>query len=366
MYQYVLNGLSGSSADKLLEHNFDPGVLRPYREVDGRGRYTGRNLVSLLKRRNDGSLVCNGDGTAQVETMVTNAPATLRREDWLRIDTAVAMAAKPRLRVWGDIYGANPLTIANGMGVPAIQHAVATGDASATINMEPLVQGERSRPTVDTAITPLPVIYGDGSFTLREIQVSRNGSMPLDTTNIELTTRKVAEKVEQLCLGTLGTFTYAGGSIYGLTNHPSRSTKTLTNPTGSNGSTVIAEVVDMVQTLRNHFYYGPYIAYYSNAYFPFLATDYATGYPGTLGDRLKAIDVNITWRSADFLGTGFKIVVVQMTPDVVQGINGMPMTTVQWDEEGGFNKRFKVLTISIPRVRADANGYVGIVDGSGT
>lgn len=366
MFQLVLNGLgSGGSLNRLLNSGMDPGVLRPWAELDKRGQMTGRSIVTIRARNEDGSLRINPtDGKPVHQNVVTNAPALLRREDWLRIDEAVSFAAKQRLRFWGDIYGQNPFNIPNGMGTIAVQHAVATGDASATISMDPIRKGERSRPTVDTALIPLPVIHSDGSFSARDIAVSRNGQMPLDTTSLTLSSRKVAEEVEKLAIGVSSSYTYAGGTIYGAINHPNRFTKTLTTPTGSNGATTLAELLDMVKTLQDNFYYGPYIAYYSSSWNPFFARDYTTTYPGSLRGRLaEGVPEISTWRQLDYL-TGYQIVLVQMTPDVVQGMQGMGMTTVQWEEQGGMEWCFKVMCIQIPRIRADGNGKLGINHGA--
>jgi hypothetical protein len=377
-FQLVLNGLgSGSSLQRLLAANMDPDVLRPWVELDQYGRPTGRNCITINVKNPDGSVKYRTDEKTGAlllnslgkpvpcrQNLLTNAPATLRQEDWLRIDERVRFAAKQRLRLWGDVYGTNPVNIPNGMGTIALQHAVATGDASATISMDPIRKGERSRPTLDTALIPLPVIHSDGSFSAREIAVSRNGGLPLDTTNIELSSRKVAETVEQLTLGTASSYTYAGGTIYGLINHPTRFTKVLTAPTGSNGGTTLAELLDMIQTLQNNFYYGPYIAYYSNSWEQYLARDYTTTYPGSLRRRIQeGIPQIAAWRNLDYL-TGYQIILVQMTPDVIEGIQGMPITTVQWEEQGGFEQCFKVLCIQVPRVRADGNGKLGVMHGA--
>lgn len=371
MFQLVLNGLaSGSSLQRLLYSGMDPAVLRPWMDVDTKGHPTGRNFITLNERNYDGSIVLNKDNKPVTRNVVTNAPATLRVEDWKRIDAAVMWAAKSRLRFWGDVYGTNPFSIPNGMATIAIQHATADGDASATISMDPIRKGERSRPTLDTTLIPLPVIHSDGSFSAREIAVSRGyngqGSMPLDTTNIELSSRKVAETVEQLTLGVSSSYSYAGGTVYGAINFPQRFTKVLTNPTagGWTGATLLLEVLQMIQTLKDNFFYGPYIAYYSSSWNIPLAKDYTTTYPRSVKSRLVEGAPEITdWRQLDYL-TGYQIILVQMTPDVIQGIQGMPITTVQWEEQGGFEQCFKVLCIQIPRVRSNALGVTGINHGT--
>jgi hypothetical protein len=44
-------------------------------------------------------------------------------------------------------------------------------------------------------------------------------------------------------------------------------------------------------------------------------------------------------------------------------VNGLPMTTLQWDEQGGLEKKWKIITILIPQVRT--NTFVA-ADGTST
>jgi hypothetical protein len=366
MYQLVLNGLgSGSSLQRLIHSGMNPTVLRPFMEVDPFNRPTGRNLITVNVRNPDGSFRINPkDGTPVYENIYTNAPATLRFEDWVMIDRVVTFAALPQLRLWGDIYGANPFNIPNGMGTIAIQSGTASGVASATISMDPIRKGERSRPTMDTTIIPLPVTHSDNSYSARDLAVSQNSSLPLDTTNLRLSARAVAEAVEGLCAGTSSSYSYGGGTIYGLINFPQRFTRVLTAPTGSNASTIFQQILFMTKALRDVFFMGPYVAYYSPAWNPYFAMDYATTYPMSLRNRLaEGLPDIAAWRQLNVL-SGFRIVLVQLTDDIVQGVQGMGLTTVQWEEQGGFEQCFKVLCIQIPRFRANANGKTGIMDGT--
>lgn len=380
MYQYVTNGLGmGNSLQRLLNNRMDPGVLRPWAELDRYGNPTGRNFITKLSRNPDGSIrykrddkgnlvtnEANGQPVPIRENLLTNATATLPQEAWLRIDEAVTMAARNRLRLAGDLAGAVPYNIPDGMGTLAIQHATASGEATATISMDPIRRGERARPTMDTTIIPLPVIHADGEFTAREIAVSSNSGLRLDTTGIEMAAIAVAETVEQLYLGTASSYSFAGGTIYGLTNFPFRSTKVLTAPTagGWDGNVLLVELLDMIKTLQDDRYYGPYVAYFSNGWNPYLADDYSANYAGSIRTRIMDGTPEIgAWRNLDFL-TGYQIVLVQIDRRVVEAINGMGLTTVQWEEEGGMLAKFKVMTINIPRVKSDANGATGIVHGA--
>jgi hypothetical protein len=60
------------------------------------------------------------------------------------------------------------------------------------------------------------------------------------------------------------------------------------------------------------------------------------------------------------------MVMVQMTPDVARAVNGMDITTVQWESQGGMRLNFKVMCIQVPQLRADYYGNCGILDATFT
>jgi hypothetical protein len=175
-------------------------------------------------------------------------------------------------------------------------------------------------------------------------------------------------------------------TVYGLINFPARLVKSNLNvPTGSNAASTLSDVLAMRQSLINNKFYGPFMAYHSNDWDTYLDNDYIlTGgnvATQTLRDRLRAIEGIQDVRRLDFLfgsqpssttGPGtqvdaslvaYTMILVQMTPDVVQAVNGMDITTLQWESVGGMRLNFKVMAIQVPRLRADQYGNCGIMHG---
>jgi uncharacterized linocin/CFP29 family protein len=362
----AMSGLGANSFELWEEHDWHPGALRPFRVVDPDTRRTVGKFVTVPKRRRNGDVVLNQEtGEPVLENVpVHNAPAPMIREDWLRIDETVAFLAKNLLPMWNDLYGTVPYNLPDGFGTAAIQHNVADGNAAATIGMEPTRQAERSRPLVDTAITPVPCIWSDGSFTARQVAIARRSRLPIDQTQLRYAIRACAELVDSLVLGTASSFSYAGGTIYGYINHPLRFTKTVTTPTGSNNATVLLEITQMVQTLLDNNFRGPFVVYYSNSYAQWLNLDYNVTYPSqSLISRLRQIPDVAAFRRVQNL-SGYQLIVVQMDPDNVEGVQGMPLTPIQWQEEGGMLQAYKLLGIQFPRLRSRYDGKLGIVHGS--
>ncbi len=354
MFDLISNGVGhGDVADKLIEAGMDHNVLRPWRDS------RGRSWVSVI----------NGykDGKPQYKHLVANAPATLTREAWLQLDSAILRSARPQLKIWGDLVSMGlTYTVPDGMGTTVIQHQTMTDAGQATFSMDGLRQAYRDRPEFDLTGIPLPIVHGDFSFSAREISVSRRSGAPLDTTMAEQETRKVVEAVEKLTLGTLSSYSYAGYTVYGITNYPQRLTKVLTAPTDANWTpeTTYNEVLDMIQALQDVYFNGPYALYYSMGWTKYLDRDYSAAYPGvTLRRKLEGIG-DIRWvNKADYL-SNFQIVLVQMSSDVIQAVTGMRITTVQWDSHGGMQKNFKVMAIMVPRIRKNSDNNTGINHGA--
>ena len=349
---FILNGqASGDVASALMAANMDPNVLRPWIGRDGQSYKT---------------VIINGKPQA---VPLINATATLRKDDWIILDSAVVKAAKPRLKAVADLRGAGlTFNIPNGMSKTVLESETQSDISDAIVSMDGLRESKADRPEFELGSLPLPIIHKDFQFSARQVMASRNGGSPLDTTTAELAGRKVAEVAEKLLLGTYGSYSFGGGSIYGYTNFGSRLTKAMTLPTtsGWTAATAVTEVLAMRLQAQQAYHYGPYMLYCSSPWDTYLDADYSSSKgDNTLRDRLKAIDGIQDVRTLDYLSTSsYIMLLVQMTSDVVREVVGMDITTVQWESKGGMQLNFKVMAILVPQLRADQNGNTGIVHGT--
>lgn len=346
----VAGGTVGAS---LLAANMDVNMLRPY---IGRDR---RHYVTERRFNNEGQIV-------EIAVPLANATATLRRDEWMAIDEIVITAARLRMRLVSDIRGAGLEFRVNGMSKTVLETATMTKAGKATISMDPARMSEGDRPEFDSQFLPLPICHSDFYFNLREIAVSRNGSQPLDTVMVQQAGIEVAEELEKLTLGTLDTYTYGGGTIYGLLNFPGRIITTLTDPahTGWTGQLLVTEVLAMRAASIAHKRYGPWVLYVSPDWGLYLDADYsALKGDNTIRDRILAIDGIQDIRQLDFL-TGKQFLLVQMTAQNLRMVVGLELTTLQWDTIGGMRQNFKVMALQVPQLRMDGDGNSGIVHGS--
>lgn len=347
---FILNGQAqGGVASTLLSNGFDVATLRPWIGKDQR-HYVTRNTGGKLS------------------AVQINNTATLRHEEWKILDDAVVMAAKERLRVVADLRGAGlQFTIPNGMGKTVLETETVSDITAASISMDPARKSEGDRPEYDLTNLPLPVIHKDFHFSARQVATSRNSGASIDTTTAQLAARRVAEEAEKLVTGTAGSYTYGGGTVYGLTNFPSRITKSnMVSPLESDWTPrqTVQDVLAMRQLSENAYHYGPWMLYNSPDWDQYLDDDYSTAKgDNTLRQRIAAINGVSGVRTLDHL-PAYTMTLVQMTSDVIREVIGMDITTVQWETEGGMRLNFKVMAILVPQLRADFNGNTGIVHGT--
>lgn len=342
---FIFNGqVCGDVATVLMENGFDPNVLRPYLGKDGR-TYITRNGVAVP---------------------VQNATATLRKDDWINLDQAIVKAATPRLKFIGDLRARGlQYTVPNGMGSTVLQTQTVSDINDAVISMDGLKSAGGDRPEFELTNLPLPIIHKDFHYSARQIATSRSNGSPLDTTTAEMAARKVAEEAEKLALGRLATYTYGGGTVYGLTNYTSVLTKVLTNPTDSlwTPATLVAEILQMRGQSQAAYHYGPWAIYCSPNWDAFLDDDYSSQKGDlTLRERILKIDGIQSCLTLDYL-QNYDLILVQTTSDIARIVVGMEITTLQWESNGGLQKNFKVMAILVPQFRKDHNGNTGIVYG---
>lgn len=380
---YIHGGIAhGPVANVVQGVRFDPGFLRPY--IDNRGERcvtinTGREVydnklkrhVPVFEKVRINDLMNRG-----VYSPVFNA-TSLRKEEWIELDNAVVKAARQRLRAWSDLASRNSFGGFNGMAKLTLEYEAMSDPGEAVVDMDGLSDGRRDSPLFTLRSLPLPITHSDFWFSSRRIAVSSNTSTPLDTTMAEAAGRRVAEMIEQTLIGTVtgvtygtqsaGVGTHTGTStVYGYTNWPYRITKTnLTIPTGSNPEATVADILAMRNTMYANKFYGPFMIYHSTDWDLYLDNDYArlggNNASLTLRDRIRMIEGIEDVRRLDFLTSTYTLIMVQMTSDVVRAINGMDITTVQWETQGGMRQNFKVMCIQVPQLRYDYNGIGAVL-----
>jgi hypothetical protein len=337
----------GNAAQRLLAARMDPHVLRPWVEDDG-STWVTRNGVAV---RADN--------------------ATLRKDEWKQYDEAIVRIARERLRGVNDLISAGLVyNITNGLGTTVLEHEDMSDMNEAEMNMDAVTREKHDAVEFDINYLPLPIIHKAFHVNIRVLEASRMRGQPLDTTQAEVCTRKVLEKVETILFQGTSTFSYGGGIIYGYMDHPDRNTYSLAvkwNTADSSGAatgeTILADVLAMKQASIDAKFYGPWVLYIPTNYETVLDEDFKANSDKSIRQRLLEIDGLTDIRVIDKL-TDDNVLLVQMTSDVVRLVQGMGVTPVEWTTEGGFVTQYKVMTIQVPQIRSDQDGNSGIVHGS--
>jgi uncharacterized linocin/CFP29 family protein len=347
----------GDAADRLLAANGDLGVLRPWIGRDGRS-YVARQVWNERTQKFEGRV------------FTTNTATSLSYDAYKQFDTTVIQVLRERLRAVADVRGAGLVyNLPNGMAHTVLAYQKIGDFTRATVSMDPSRRSEMDRPESDIAYFPLPIVHKDFDISARELMSSRLGLMPLDTTNAALAARKVSEEMEDMLLGTVAPFKYAGNYVYGYRTLPERATKfDLTTPTGSNGATVIGEILALRQLLINDKHYGPYVLYVNSQWSTVLDNDFSTlKGADTLRQRILRIDDITDVRVCDRLPTtNWECLLVELKTETVRMVMGTEVQTVQWESQGGMMRHFKVMAMQPIQLRGDTAGNSGVAHGATT
>jgi hypothetical protein len=246
-----------------------------------------------------------------------------------------------------------------------------SGDAmEAEMTMDAISRGKNDRVTFQRNYLPIPIIHVDYEINARFLATSRNMGNPIETMSAERAARKVADKLEAMLFTDT---TYAWGkvdernrnSIYSYINFPDRERLSVTawNASGKTGVGILNDVLAAKAKLIAAKHFGPYTLYIPTAWEIVLDEDYVGSTPDTsnktMRERILAIANVNDVKIVDSLPAN-NAVLVQMTPDVVRLVQGMGIQNVQWQTEGNFINRYKVMTIQVPQIRSDRNSKTGI------
>ena len=360
---FIHNGQAqGDVADRLIDSDGDVRVLRPWRGSDD------RSYIDVTSNELD------RNGNPIEVAKLTDNRALLRKDDWNRLDRVLYNARRLRLRAYSDLRNAATYGNFDGFSTLMLEHELVDDVGEAFVDFDGLTEGRGGAPSFDLEGLPLPIIHAPFSFSSRRIAVSRKQGTPISTIQAERSTRRVMETVERMTIGTLLQRSYQPGNvaeyrrpprIYGYTNHPDRMQATITSPTATSWrpEILVNEILGVISAMQDEGFDGPFMVYYDKGWTRYLGADYSDQKGNnTLKQRVKAIDDVQDMRKLNFMGTPLRIIVMQMTADVAEAVNGMEFSMIQWDTKGGMQKNFRVMGIQVPRVRSDINGRCGITD----
>ncbi len=340
----------GEVSQMLASSRLDPGAMRPFIGEDG------KPYISVFS---------GGDPTKpeSYRTELVNN-ASLRRDEWIALDEAVAKVAETRLRGIADLAQRGLVyNLGNAMGTTVLESHEVSDALAAELSMDGITRGQNDAVAYSTTYLPIPIIHVDYEINARVLAASRSLGNGIDTTLAERSARKVAEHLEKM-LFTNETYSFGGGNIYSYINYPSRNKVTI----GANwdcstvdGEQIVKDVLEMKQASIDNYHYGPWVLYIPTGYETLMDEDYDSTTPGTTTrERILKISGVEDVKVIDTL-TANNVLLVQMTSDVVRLVRGMGIQNVEWAQEGNMITKYKVMTIQVPQIRSDYNGKCGVI-----
>jgi uncharacterized linocin/CFP29 family protein len=299
------------------------------------------------------------------ERLVNNA--TLRKDEWVRIDAQVLESYRERLVILDDLRSLGLVHPVGGLGVMISEWEKASEITDAEVTMDGESQTEKDRQEFGINGVPIPIIQKRFSIGERALLASRTRGAGLDVSTGMEAARAVARKSEKMIFNgsVMGTVVADGNTytISGLTTFAQRALATISD-WGDDATTpedILDEILDMVQTMETtHRRYGPFTLYVPGAYAFQFRRDFKANGDKTLLDRVLDTKVIRAVRFSDVLATG-NVIMVQMTSDVIDLATAADVSTIQWSSPSGWTNEFQVFGAYAPRLKSDYDGRTGIM-----
>lgn len=289
------------------------------------------------------------------------------------IDDAVIRVGRQNLAIVDDLISEgltrplpNWLSVLE-IGVDKVNEV---GHAIRTMDLD--VRGERQVMDRIRAVIPVFATHDDFSFGARELAAAERVGQPLDDAHVEQAVRNVNVAIEDQAINGAG-FNVNGNSAPGLLTAPSNTfqytgTNKAWDHASKTGAEIVTDVLGMISVAKADNFTGPFNFYIPSDYDSALNKNYSDGtttFDQTIRERLEKIQSGgraIRIRAADLLPDD-RVVMVQMTSNVIDVVIGQQPVPVSWLSNNGWRRFFVVLACMITRIKTDYNGGAGIVVG---
>ena len=324
----------------------------------------GGGIASMLLANGGNSdclRICADDENGDIRN---NATTTLRKDEWIAMDTALVKAARLRQNLVSMLRarGLRLDLTALGLSKATLEWETINDLGDAAMDMDAVTDGGNDSLVFELEGLPLPITHKQFSLTLRHLLVSRSGATPLDTASAESAGFVIGEKIEKTFVNGSSSLSYAGRTLYGLTDFPDRNTGSVTADWASaTAAQILADTLAMMQALIDDRMRGPYAIIVPTDTLTNLNDDYSASGASisTIKQRLLGIDGIEEVLFNDHLTSG-NVVMLQLTPDVCRIVETLPLQTVQWNERGGTIFNYRGWAVTVPQVRSDQNNRCGV------
>lgn len=294
------------------------------------------------------------------QLLVGNA-LPIPKDVWGTWDREAVEIQRDVLSVYNDLAA----SVTMNMSIFKLMHHFQTVSDSGEVNtsLDGRSNAKTDQPVIDYHGTPLPIYDSSFGFGWRQMGAAASEGYSIDTAASNNSTRKIAEKLEDVMLNGDASISVAGSTLYGLRNNPNRTTSAIgTTLNGATGAEWVAEFKAFIQSLHAKNFYAPVTVYlnYSDWFYASV-TDYSTQYANkTILQRIMEIP-GIAGIVAGSKVPANEMLGVIKRREVLQVLNGMPITTRQLarhNPEDDYN--FKVMASAALEIKFDAEGNCGV------
>lgn len=281
--------------------------------------------------------------------------------EWQYIDTEISKMARVRMEGITDLRAAGLVRTNVDIGVAEIKKRIQSEFTAANVRMdtESVIENDRSDKKAITV--PLPVISKGYKINERELRASRNAGIPLDTTEAIEAAQSVAETAESILFNGTTAVTVNGNAVKGYLNATGALSDTGSNMGGGDFATAdnaYKTVVGTIGALEARRYRGPFMIYLNSVQF-FETLTLRSNTDTTQYDLIKRLPQVLDVKISPEVTAG-TMVVVQMTPDVVEIYEALPIQNREWEAPNRSAFFAQVLTVMIPVIQYNYNSQTGI------
>lgn len=350
----TINAFNGSGMDseaKVL-------AARPYINEDG------HPCITVNTGRKDDK----GQPIYQEQRIQTNA--TLRKDEWLRLDETLIESARERLVIVEDLRAAGLTYSVGGLGVLISEWEKSSEITDAEITMDGETETDGDRQEFGLNGVPIPIIQKRFKIGERVLMASRTRGAALDVTTGVEAARAVARTSESVVINgaAIGTVISDGNTyqIYGLRTFPERATFDLAdwaNP-ATTPEAILADILAMIKLLETQERkFGPYTLYIPGAFSHRFREDFKANGDRTLMDRVLAIPEIKAVRVADVMPSD-QVILVELDRGTIDLATASDLSNIQWGSPSGWTNYFQTFAAWAPRFKADYDGHCGICHGT--
>lgn len=257
-------------------------------------------------------------------------------------DTFIRVARRELVGV-GDLRGAGLVANLGSIGITQYEFERLGAKEAATQSMSISDTGSEDRVTYNLDAVPVPVTRSSFRLDARVQALGSTRGAAVAQVEADESTRQVAKKLEDSLVNG-GDAVIGGNTMPGYTTFTARETVTLANNWDAAAGTPIADALAMKQSLVANGFTGPYILYVPSNYDTTLDEDYKDESERTVRERLLSITGITQVKVLPTLADN-NVLLVQMTPGVVQIAQGQDISPVTWDIMGGLARRWVVMAI---------------------